>query len=262
MLSKTDLTITKDNGTTHRCINSDFLEVKGLPKPDMVLCDLPYNSTQANWDRQPIDLPNMWGWLSPLRIARVPVCLWAALPFDKVLGCSNLKGLKYEYIWEKTAATGHLNAKKLPMKAHENCLVFYNKLPLYNPQKTEGHSPANSYTKHTSDGELYGKTKLGISGGGQTDRYPRTVWKGSSDKQKLNIHSTQKPLWFLRKMIRTYTNVGDTILDFTAGSMSLAVAAYLEGRNSICIEMDKGQFSKSVQWVQNCTEEDVYNIKG
>lgn len=200
--------------------------------------------------------------------------MFAQTPFDKVLGASNIKELKYEWIWEKTAATGHLNAKKMPMKAHENILAFmedelfheniltfYKKLPLYNPQKTTGHKPANTYTKHTGDGELYGKTKLGISGGKQTGRYPRDVLKFASDKQKLNIHSTQKPIELLRYLIRTYTNIGDTVLDFTAGSFSVAVAAYLEGRNSICIERDSVQYEKSLAWVEGCSEEDVYSAE-
>lgn len=196
----------------------------------------------------------MWAWVNEIKLSeRVPVLLFAQTPYDKVLGCSNIKKLKYEWVWEKTAATGHLNAKKMPMKCHENILTFYDKLPLYNPQKTTGHKPANSFTKHGTDGELYGKVKVGISGGGQTDRYPR-------DKQKINLHSTQKPIELLRYLIRTYTNKGDTVLDFTAGSMSLAVACYLEGRNSICIEMDEEQYNKSVKWVENCTESGLYDI--
>lgn len=252
--------ITKDNGTTHTLINDDFFNVN-IEKVDCVITDLPYNTTNAAWDKQPIDLECMWEWVQNFREDRTPILLFAQLPFDKILGVSNIKQLKYEWIWEKTAATGHLNAKKMPMKAHENILTFYKKLPVYNPQKTIGHKPANSYTKHTGDGELYGKTKIGISGGGQTDRYPRDVLKYASDKQKLNLHATQKPIELLRYLIRTYTNVGDTVLDFTSGSMSLAVAAYLEGRNSICIEKDGIQFDKSVKWVQNCTEDDVYNIE-
>mgnify|MGYP000094274715 CR=1 FL=1 len=267
-----DITITKDNNTTHRLINRDFLDIEDL-QSDMVLTDLPYGTTNAKWDSV-VDLEAMWKWLSIIRKPTTPVLLFAQSPFDKVLGCSNIKELKYEWIWEKTAATGHLNAKKMPMKAHENVLtflgegvlhenilMFYNKLPPYNPQKTTGHKPANTYTKHTSDGELYGKTKIGVSGGKQTDRYPRDVLKFPSDKQKLNIHSTQKPIELLRYMIRTYTNVGDTVLDFTAGSFSVAVAAYLEGRHSICIEMNSVQFEKSVSWVKGCSVANVYNLQ-
>ncbi|QXN60233.1 hypothetical protein KUA24_166 [Vibrio phage HNL01] len=252
-------TITKDNNTTHTLYNSNLFDIDLISSQvDLVLTDLPYGTTQAKWDSV-LDLQEVWKYLKPLRKPTTPICLFAQTPFDKILGASNIKELKYEWIWEKTAATGHLNAKKMPMKAHENVLVFYNKLPTYNPQKTTGHKPANSYTKHGSDGELYGKVKVGISGGGQTDRYPRDVLKFASDKQKLNIHSTQKPLDLLRYMIRTYTNAGDTVLDITAGSCSVAVAAYLEGRNSICIEMDEGHYNDAINWVEGCTQENPYN---
>lgn len=255
----TELMITKDNGTTHRLINEDFFNVSDI-KCDMVLTDLPYGTTQAKWDSC-VNLEEMWSWMSGFRKPTTPTLLFAQTPFDKLLGASNIKQLKYEWIWEKTAATGHLNAKKMPMKSHENILTFYEKLPMYNPQKTTGHKPANSYTKHGSDGELYGKVKVGISGGGQTDRYPRDVLKFSSDKQKLNLQSTQKPIKLLRYLIRTYTKEGDTVLDFTAGSMSLSVACYLEGRNSVCVEMDTEQYNKSVEWVKHCSEEDCYKRK-
>ena len=269
--------ITKDNGTTHTLINEDCLNVypKDFPHedfPHMILTDLPFGTTNAKWDCV-LDLEKMWKWMEFYRAADTPVLLFSQTPFDKVLGASNIKQLKYEWIWEKTAATGHLNAKKAPMKAHENVLafsgedtlhenllMFYRKLPVYNPQKTTGHKPANTYTKHGDDGELYGKVKTGISGGGQTDRYPRDVLKFASDKQKLNLHSTQKPLELLRYMIRTYTNEGDIVMDFTAGSMSVAVAAYLEGRNSVCIEKDTTQYAKSVRWVESCSQDDWYNI--
>lgn len=254
-----ELTIVKDNGTTHRLINSDFLEVGGLPKVDAVITDTPFGTTKCKWDSV-IDLPSMWSWLEQVRDDRTPVLLFSQLPYDKVLGASNLKDLRYEWIWEKTAATGHLNANKMPMKCHENILTFYNKLPLYNPQKTTGHKPTNSYTKRKGDGECYGKT-VEVSGGGDTERQPRDVIKFSSDKQKINLNSTQKPLDLLRYLIRTYTNVGDTVLDFTAGSKSLGVACYLEGRNSICIEMDSEQYEKSVKWVDGCSVEEPYKIK-
>lgn len=253
-------TITKDNGTTHRLIKSNFFDVSGL-KADCVITDTPFGTTRAKWDSV-LDLDTMWEWVGKVKQSeRTPVLLFAQTPYDKVLGCSNISKIKYEIIWEKTAATGHLNANKMFMKAHENILVFYDKLPCYNPQKTIGHKPANSYTKHGQDGELYGKVKEGISGGGQTDRYPRDVIKFASDKQKINLNSTQKPISLLRYLIRTYTNKGDTVLDFTSGSMSLAVACYLEGRNSICIEMDTEQYNKSVKWVECCSEDDIYCIE-
>lgn len=96
--------------------------------------------------------------------------------------------------------------------------------------------------------------------GGVTTRYPDEVLHYNSVPDKYRTHSNQKPLDLLRYLIRTYTNVGDTVLDFTAGSMSLAVACYLEGRNSVCIEMDKEQYNKSIEWVKNCSFEDNYKV--
>lgn len=134
---------------------------------DMILCDLPYGTTQNKWDSV-IELHKLWNQYCRIIKENGCIALFAQCPFDKVLGCSNMKMLKYEWIVEKTKATGHLNSKKMPMKAHESVLIFYKKLPTYNPQFTEGHTPVHSYKKHTTDGSCYGKTKAGISGGGST----------------------------------------------------------------------------------------------
>lgn len=252
-----EITITKDNGTTHRLINANFLKVEGLPIFDAIITDTPFGTTRCKWDSV-IDLPSMWSWLRPLRKPTTPVLLFSQLPYDKVLGSSNLKELKYEWIWEKTSATGHLNAKKMPMKCHENILTFYDKLPVYNYEKTTGHVRKTAVKGEHLQSDVYNYTKNNTSYD-STERYPRDVLKFASDKQKINLNATQKPLDLLRYLIRTYTNVGDTVLDFTAGSMSLAVACFLEGRNSVCIEMDKEQYDKSIKWVENCTEDDIYN---
>ena len=205
-----------------------------------------------------IDLEEMWVQLNRICKPNTAKLMFAQTPFDKVLGCSNLKELKYEWIWEKTTATGHLNAKKMPMKAHENILVFYDKLPTYNPQKTMGHKPANSYTKHQDDGSNYGETKVGISGGGQTDRYPRSVQVFKTDKQKVSLHPTQKPVALLEYLIKTYTNEGETVLDFTAGSFSTGVAALNTNRKFIGIEMEEKYFDIGVNRISD-TEKDCLN---
>ena len=175
------------------------------------------------------------------------ILLFAQTPFDKVLGCSNLKMLKYEWIWEKTTATGHLNSKKMPMKAHENILVFYKKLPTYNPQKTTGHTKVHSYTKHQDDGSTYGKTKIGISGGGSTERFPRDVQIFKSDKQKVSLHPTQKPVALLEYLIKTYTNENELILDNCMGSGSTGIAAINTNRKFIGIEKDENYFASTMR---------------
>lgn len=211
---------------------------------DMIFCDLPYGTTRAKWDSV-IDLPKLWVEYERVIKDNGVILLFAQTPFDKVLGASNLKLLKYEWIWEKTQATGFYNAKKMPMKAHENILVFYKKAPTYNPQKTEGHKPVNSYTKYLSTQsktELYGKATKEVSGGGETDRYPRSVLKFPSDKQKSTLHPTQKPLALIEHLIKTYTNEGDLILDNTCGSGTTLLGAKNLNRNFIGMEKEKKYF--------------------
>lgn len=167
------------------------------------------------------------------------IVLTATQPFASKLIMSNPDLFRYDWIWEKTLATGHLNAKKMPMRAHESILVFYKKLPTYNPIKTTGHAPVNSYIKHQDDGTNYGKTKAGISGGGSTERYPRSVQRFSTDKQKESIHPTQKPVALFEYLIKTYTNEGETVLDNCMGSGTTAVAAINTNRNFIGFEISE-----------------------
>jgi site-specific DNA-methyltransferase (adenine-specific) len=220
---------------------------------DAIICDLPYGVTQGKTDIV-IPFEPLWNHYKRIIKKNGAIMLFAQVPFDKVLGCSNLKWLKYEWIWEKTQATGFFNAKKMPMKAHENILIFYNKPPTYNPQKTEGHAPVNSYTKKvliSNKTEVYGKSLIDVSGGGNTDRYPRSVLKFASDKQKtkLNgtIHPNQKPLALLEYLVKTYTNEGDLILDNTMGSNTTGLACKNLNRKYIGIEKDEKWFEIAVK---------------
>lgn len=221
---------------------------------DMIFTDLPYHTTQAHWDCE-IDLDKMWSQYKRIIKDKGVIALWAQAPFSHVLALSNFDDYRYEWIIEKTKATGHLNSKKMPMKAHENVLIFgneeealetvqifYKKLPTYNPQMTEGHTPVHSYKKHTTDGNLYGKTKIGISGGGSTIRYPRDVLQFAWDTQKSNLHNCQKPIEACKYFIKTYTIPGMIVLDSCGGSMSTAVAAIETNRNYICFEKDREIF--------------------
>lgn len=168
------------------------------------------------------------------------VALWAQAPFSHELAISGTKKCKFRYEWiiEKTKGTGHQNAKKMPMKCHESVLIFYKKLPTYHPQKTTGHTPVHSYTKHTGNGSNYGKSKIGISGGGSTERYPRDVLKFKWDTQTSQMHPTQKPLEACKYFIQTYTNENDIVLDVAAGSCTTALAAKELNRHYICFEKE------------------------
>lgn len=230
--------------------NGDCLEVmnelvKNDIKVNAVIADIPYGTTNCRWDTV-IDLKSMWESINAVTYETSPVVLFAQTPFDKILGASNIKQLRYEWIWEKTQATGHLNAKKMPMKAHENILVFYKKLPTYNPQKTQGHKRVNSYTKYINTQnktDIYNPVNAEISGGGNTDRYPRSVIQFPSDKQKNHLHPTQKPLALMEYLVETYTNKNDIVLDFTMGSGTTGVACKNLNRNFIGIELDKKYFN-------------------
>jgi len=220
---------------------------------DMILCDLPYEKIRASWDSQ-IDLSKLWPEYKRVRKPNAAILLFADTPFDKKLGMSNISELKYEWIWEKAQATGFFNAKKQPMKAHENILVFYKKPPLYSPQKTTGHKPVNSYTKKASvcnKTDVYGSVKEDISGGGETDRFPRTVLKFPSDKQRNKLigamHPTQKPLALCEYLIKTYTNEGDLVLDNTMGSGTTCLAAKNLGRQFIGIEKEPKYYEIACQ---------------
>lgn len=216
--------------------------VEGIPdgSVDMVLCDLPFESTNCSWD---VVIPFKPLWENYKRVVKPngAVVLFAQTPFDKMLGCSNLPWLRYEWVWEKTHPTGHLNAKKMPMKAHENILVFYNKLPVYNPQKTSGHVRKTA-TKRRDATPIYGEQKFDELPYDSTERYPRSVLLFPSDKQKLALHPTQKPVALCEYLIRTYTNEGELVLDNTMGSGTTGVACMNTNRRFIGIEQDEKYF--------------------
>lgn len=206
---------------------------------DMLFTDLPYGTTCCKWDI-PIDLKDFW--LAANRVVKPggAKVLFAQPPFDKILAVSNLKNFRYEWIWEKTEATGFLNAKKMPLKAHENILVFYDKLPVYNPQMTHGHPRKVAAARHhrnCKETDVYRKYPL-ASSYDSTDRYPRDVICGPTDKQHSSLHPTQKPVWLCEKMVLSYTNAGQTVLDCCMGSGAIGVACQNTGRQYIGIDND------------------------
>lgn len=213
----------------------DLLPTLPASRVDMVLSDPPYGVTRNRWDCR-IDLGRLWPELMRVAKPSAAIVLCAAPPFDKMLAVSNLAHYRYDWVWEKGNATGHLNAKRQPLRAHEYLLVFYREQPTYHPQKTSGHKPVNSfYTRHS--GSNYGSAEALQAGGGATDRYPRSVLRFSSDKQRDHRHPTQKPVALMRYMVRTYTDPGAVVLDFCAGSGTTGRACEAEGRQFIGIDL-------------------------
>jgi len=208
---------------------------------DMILSDLPYSVTaKQKWDVE-LDLVKLWEQYERIIKDHGAMVFTAVEPFRTKLISSNFKLFRYDWIWLKNKCSGFLNSHKQPLRQHESILVYYKKQPIYNPQKTKGHKPVHKYTKHSSDGDNYGTTKLLFSGGGQTDRYPTSILKFSvvNNDSKEKYLSAQKPLALFEYLIKTYTNENDLVLDNCLGTGTSCVAAKNLNRKYIGIEINE-----------------------
>ena len=210
----------------------------------MILQDPPFGCTQNEWDIKP-DLLKMWVELMRVAKDNTVIVMFATQPFASELILSNLKAFRYDLIWEKDRASGHLNSNKMPLRAHEHILVFYRKSGTYNPQKTFGHKPSNNNGKRKKDTTNYGKFEH-MRGGGNTDRFPRSlIYAEVVNSQHEPIHPTQKPVDLFRYLIRTYSNPGDVVFDGYGGSGITAVTAQMENRKFIVCENHLPYFEAS-----------------
>lgn len=231
---------------------------------DMIFCDLPYGTTRNSWDSI-IPLEKLWAQYERIIKDNGAIVLTAAAPFDKVLAVSNLKLFRYEWIWHKNKATGHLNAKKIPLKAHESVLVFYKKPPIYNPQMTHGHKPMNKVnprrlsTEERSNIRNYGPADCVGNPGGSTSRYPRSVLNIAvhNNDDAAKFHPTQKPIGLPEYMLKTYTQEGAVILDNCMGSGSTGVACLLNNRRFIGIEQQKEYYQRATKWLDATADRGV-----
>ena len=207
---------------------------------DMVLTDPPYGTTTCKWDSI-IPLEPMWDQLKRIIKPNGAIVMTASQPFTSVLIASNINMFKLEWIWEKSKATGHALCKKRPLKAHESVIVFCDGTESYNPQMTEG-KPYKSKLGKQESAEFSTGTKRNDNKTGL--RYPRSVqyFKTSESERNGYKHPTQKPVALMEYLIKTYTNEGETVLDFTAGSFTTGVACVNINRNFIGIELDKDYF--------------------
>jgi len=207
---------------------------------DMILCDLPYGTTACKWDTI---IPFEPLWAEYLRVIKDngAIVLTAAQPFTSTLITSNLRNFKYTWTWDKKLPTGHLNAKRQPLRRTEDVCVFYKKQPSYNPIMVPRESVRKNKATdkvNMGDGEqVYGTFKN--VGGTYTHRYPTNILEVSNSNKSNIVHPTQKPVALFEYLIRTYTNEGETVLDNCIGSGTTAIAAINTGRNFIGIEQDK-----------------------
>ena len=227
-------------------MKGDCLErMKEIPDggADMILADPPYGTTACKWDSI-IQLEPMWEQLKRIIKPNGAIVMTAAQPFTSALVMSNIKQFKYQWVWEKNLKTGNLNAKRMPMCGHEDVLVFCEKSPTYNPQKRKRTTEVKSGNKKNSKTEVYGKQREFYVDNQSDWISPDTVLSGiacvhSSDGR---LHPNQKPVALMEYLIKTYTNEGETVLDFSAGSGSTGVACANTGRKFIGIEMDDHYF--------------------
>ena len=212
---------------------------------DMILCDLPYGTTRNSWDSV-LPFNKLWEQYERIIKDNGAIVLTAQTPFDKALGTSKPEWLRYEWIWEKNNATGHLNANRMPLKSHENILVFYKELPIYNPQFTYGKPYKATYSTHSSN---YGKQKDNIETVNDGYRFPRSVLFFNNEKD--NFHPTQKPVELFEYLIKTYTNEGGLVLDNCMGSGTTAIACINTNRNYIGFEIDEEYYRKSMDRINS-----------
>lgn len=224
----------------------DCLEVmREIPSEsiDMVLCDLPYGKTKNRWDSE-IDLEKLWIEYNRITKENSAIVLFGQDKFSAKLMMSNEKNHRYNLIWDKgNRGSGFLNAKKMPLRNHEDILVFYRKLPTYNPQFSEGdplHGMGSKFKDVKSINNNYGKFDSSRNPSslreGDTRKFPKSILR--FDRPHPPIHPTQKSLELCEYLIKTYSNGGDLVLDNCAGSGTTGVSAKNTGRNYILIEKD------------------------
>jgi site-specific DNA-methyltransferase (adenine-specific) len=240
----------------------DCLErMKEIPNSclDMILCDLPYNTTKMKWDNM-IPLEPLWTQYKRVIKSNGAIVLFGREPFSSKVRLSNEEMYKYDWIWEKSKATNFLFAKQMPLIAHEDIMVFYNRLPNYNPQKTKG-KPYNKGIEKRTKIEAVGKIGNGnliINESG--DRNPRSVIYFRTAESEGKFHPTQKPVALLEYLIKTYTNEGELILDNCMGSGSTCVAAINTNRRFIGIEKDDNYFEIAQKRINEALKEKQQNL--
>ena len=220
---------------------------------DMVMTDPPYGTTACKWDSV-IPFEPMWAQLKRITKPSGAIVLMASQPFTSALVMSNVGMFRYDLKWIKTQATGFYNANRMPLRAHEDIIVFYQSLPSYNPQKTAGEPYVQ---KRGSASEVYQGKDLSVTVNETGMRHPLSwrVFQRDADK----THPTQKPVALMGYLIRTYTKAGETVLDFTMGSGTTGVAAANTGRKFIGIERDPDYFQIASARIQNAQADAITN---
>ena len=246
-----------------KLILGDCLErMKEIPdnSVDAVICDPPYGTTKCKWDSI-IDFDLMWEQLKRITKDNGAIVIFGGEPFSSLLRCSNIKNFKYDWIWDKVTARGHLVAKKRPMQQTENISVFQNKTAhTYFPQMVDRPKDKIEIRRTREYGrtDIMGGKKSVLKEKVYDQWYPKNIIKlSNANSSNKSVHPTQKPINLLQYLIKTYTLPGETVLDFTMGSGSTGVACMIERRSFIGIEQDKEYYKIAKSRVKNWKDEDA-----
>ena len=219
----------------------DELIMNGV-KVDAIITDPPFGVTKNKID-QVIPFDEMWKRLKKLRKDDTPIILFGQGLFFYKLVLSNEKEYRYDIVWDKQLTSGFLNAKRMPLRQHEQIAVFYKRLPVYNPQFTKGkplHSKGVNYKNKEIKNQNYGKfNHTDDNRKGSTDKYPTSIVRFQKPHPSKAIHPTEKSLELMEWLVKTYTNENDLVLDFTAGSFTTGVACKRLNRSFIGIELEE-----------------------
>ena len=228
--------------------NGDCLEIMQKIENksiDMILCDLPYGTTQ-NKDDIIIPFESLWKEYERIIKDNGCIALFGQGMFYVDLVNSNRKMFRYDLIWDKILTSGFLNAKRMPLRRHEQIAIFYKKLPTYNPQFTEGqplHSKGKSYISKEHKNQNYGNFHMtDDSRCGSIEKYPTSILRFQKPHPSIAKHRTEKSIECLEWLIKTYTDENETVLDNCMGSGTTGVACKNLNRNFIGIELDKTYF--------------------
>ena len=228
----------------NQIFNEDCLEwMKRIPDGsiDCVITDPPYWSTKCSWDTV-IPFEPMWKELKRIIKPNGAIVLFWSEPFSSALRMSNIKMYKYDWIWWKWRWTGFQIVKYKPLVSHENISIFWKWTITYNPQMRDREKPRVSKNKWTTRQMLVSNGNEYVAEKALDKKYPITEIQFSNNNQKDKLHPTQKPVALIEYLIRTYTNEWETVLDFTMGSGTTAIACINTNRNYIGFELDKWYF--------------------
>lgn len=228
---------------------------------DMILCDLPYGTTACKWDAV-IDLNEMWAQYRRIIRPNRAIVLTAAQPFTTALAASNMRDFRYTLVWNKLIGSNFVQAKRMPMRIHEDVLVFAtgDRMPEYFPQMVKRDKPIKKGANGKSEAIPIARTEANAQYEGKVydEKYPESIMvfsnRGSGDR---GLHPTQKPVALMEYLVRTYTSPGETVLDNCMGSGTAGVACVNTGRNFIGMEMDAGYFAVAQQRIAAAVPERV-----